>query len=51
MEIVEFTDYVLPNTNLAEGDLDANYFQHVPYLEAMAAEKGYDLTYTAKVCI
>ena len=35
VEIVEFTDYVLPNTSLAEGDLDANFFQHIPYLEEM----------------
>jgi D-methionine transport system substrate-binding protein len=33
LEIVEFTDYVLPNTSLDAGDLDANYFQHVPYLD------------------
>lgn len=32
LEIIEFTDYVLPNTALDAGDLDANYFQHVPYL-------------------
>ena len=32
LQIVEFTDYVLPNTNVEEGQLDANYFQHVPYL-------------------
>jgi len=38
LEIVEFTDYVLPNTNLQEGELDANYFQHVPYLDSFNAE-------------
>lgn len=32
LEIVEFTDYVLPNLALADGSLDANYFQHEPYL-------------------
>jgi D-methionine transport system substrate-binding protein len=32
IEIVEFTDYVQPNVALHEGDLDANYFQHLPYL-------------------
>src|SRR5687767_1171756 len=32
LEIVEFTDYVQPNTQLDEGNLDANYFQHIPYL-------------------
>ena len=34
LEIVTFQDYVLPNKSLADGDLDANYFQHIPYLEA-----------------
>ncbi|WP_346928293.1 MetQ/NlpA family ABC transporter substrate-binding protein [Clostridium sp.] len=49
VEIVEFSDYVLPNTALAEGEIDANYFQHVPFLEATVKEKSYDLSYTAKV--
>ena len=40
LEVVEFTDYVLPNTNLEEGELDANYFQHIPYLESFNAENG-----------
>jgi len=40
LEIVEFTDYVLPNTNLNEGELDANYFQHVPYLTDFNVENG-----------
>lgn len=31
LDIQEFTDYVLPNTALAEGELDANFFQHLPY--------------------
>ena len=30
LEVVEFTDYVQPNTALVDGDLDANYFQHIP---------------------
>ena len=51
LEIVEFTDYVTPNTALAEGDLDANFFQHVPYLEKTKLEKKLDLTYTVKVHI
>ena len=42
IEIREFTDYVLPNTALAEGEIDANYFQHLPYLEAQIEENGYD---------
>jgi D-methionine transport system substrate-binding protein len=34
LEIVEFTDYVLPNDALANSELDANFFQHVPYLNS-----------------
>lgn len=33
LEIVEFTDYVLPNTAVEDGSLDANFFQHMPYLD------------------
>ncbi|WP_309135166.1 MetQ/NlpA family ABC transporter substrate-binding protein [Cellulomonas sp.] len=42
LQIEEFTDYVLPNTALAEGELDANYFQHLPYFEAQVEEQGFD---------
>jgi len=38
LQIVEFNDYVQPNLNLESGDLDANYFQHLPYLEDFNAE-------------
>lgn len=41
-EIVEFTDYVLPNSSLDSGELIANFFQHVPYLNAQIDEYGYD---------
>lgn len=44
LEIVEFTDYVLPNTNLDEGELFANFFQHLPYLETFNAEHGTKLS-------
>lgn len=40
LEIVEFTDYVLPNLSLDEGDLEANFFQHKPYLENFNKERG-----------
>ncbi len=43
LKIVEFTDYVTPNVALAEGQLDANFFQHLPYLESFATEKGLSL--------
>ena len=43
LQIVLFTDYVQPNLALDAGDLDANYFQHVPYLEQFSADHGLDL--------
>lgn len=43
VEIVEFTDYVTPNEALENGELDANFFQHIPYLESFNKEKGYHL--------
>lgn len=49
LEIVEFSDYVIPNTSLESGELDANFFQHVPYLEKFNTEQKTNLTYTAKV--
>ncbi|NLY55793.1 MAG: ABC transporter substrate-binding protein [Firmicutes bacterium] len=51
LRIIEFTDYVQPNLALASGDLDANYFQHIPYLEQFSADHRLNLTYTAKVHI
>ncbi len=51
LNIKEFTDYVTPNTALAEGSLDANFFQHVPYLENTKREKKLDLVWVAKVHI
>lgn len=43
LEIVEFTDYVQPNLALNTGDLDANYFQHQPYLDQFNADNDMDL--------
>ncbi|MBQ1385523.1 MAG: MetQ/NlpA family ABC transporter substrate-binding protein [Erysipelotrichales bacterium] len=40
LEIVEFNDYVLPNTAVESGELDANFFQHVPYMEDFNANNG-----------
>ncbi|MBW7573804.1 MetQ/NlpA family ABC transporter substrate-binding protein [Caproiciproducens faecalis] len=40
LEIREFSDYVLPNTALESKDLDANYFQHQPYLDEFNKENG-----------
>lgn len=41
LQIVEFSDYVQPNAALAAGDLDANSYQHLPYLEAQIKDRGY----------
>ncbi|MFJ9040677.1 MetQ/NlpA family ABC transporter substrate-binding protein [Streptomyces sp. NPDC102406] len=49
LEIKEFTDYVLPNTALQQGELDANLFQHKPYLDDFNASKGTTLTAVAQV--
>ncbi len=49
LKIVEFTDYVTPNIALQDGDLDANFFQHIPYLETFNKEKNLNLDYTVKV--
>ena len=49
--IKEFTDYVQPNMALAEKSLDANFFQHIPYLDNMNKEKDLKLTWVAKVHI
>lgn len=49
LEVVEFTDYVLPNTALEQGDLDANYFQHTPYLENFNEENGTHLVAVGKI--
>lgn len=49
LQIVEFTDYVQPNTALVDGSLDANYFQTVPYLEEFTASSGADLAWIAPV--
>lgn len=43
LDIEEFSDYPLINPALAEGDLDANYFQHVPYLDNAIKENDFDL--------
>jgi D-methionine transport system substrate-binding protein len=51
LEIKEFDDYVIPNTALSEGQLDANFFQHVPYLNKMNTEKKLNLDYIVKVHI
>ncbi|QFI54880.1 MetQ/NlpA family ABC transporter substrate-binding protein [Aeromonas simiae] len=44
VKLVEFTDYVSPNLALADGSLDVNCFQHKPYLDRFATERGLSLT-------
>lgn len=48
VELVVFADYVLPNAALDSGDLDANAFQHQPYLNNQIKTKGYAITAIAK---
>ncbi|MDK1386157.1 MetQ/NlpA family ABC transporter substrate-binding protein [Sinorhizobium sp. 8-89] len=43
IEILEFSDYVVPNQALADGELNANSFQHQPYLDNQIADRGYDI--------
>jgi D-methionine transport system substrate-binding protein len=43
LEVVEFTDYIQPNTALADKELDANFFQHQPYLDTFNKERGLNL--------
>ena len=40
LEIKEYTDYVQPNNVVEDGEIDANYFQHVPYLDDFNAQNG-----------
>ena len=40
LDIREFTDYVQPNNVVESGEIDANYFQHVPYMEDFNKENG-----------
>ena len=49
LQVVEYNDYVLPNTALEDGDLDANFFQHQPYLDDFNAENGTHLVSVAAV--
>ena len=43
LQVVEFNDYVQPNLALNDGSLDANYFQHQPYLDEFNKDRGLDL--------
>ena len=49
LEVVEFDDYVQPNVATTDGDVDANYFQHVPYLDEYNTQNGTDLVSVAGI--
>lgn len=49
LEIKEYVDYIQPNLALESGDLDANYFQHLPYLESFNEENGTNLVSAAAI--
>lgn len=49
LEVIEYTDYVLPNTDLQAGEIDANFFQHLPYLNDFNEENGTDLVSVAAI--
>lgn len=48
IDIIEFTDYVVPNQALNDGDLNANSFQHQPYLDQQIKDRGFELSTIAK---
>lgn len=49
LKIVEFTDYVQPNNVVESGEIDANYFQHVPYLDDFNSENGTHIVSVAAI--
>lgn len=49
LDIRIFDDYILPNTSLDEGDLDANYFQHKPYLDSFNVQNGTKIVSAAAI--
>lgn len=51
LRVFEFTDYVLPNAALNDGDLDANSYQHQPYLDQQIKDRGYRLAAVAKTIV
>ena len=49
LKIVEFTDYILPNIALSDGEIDANFFQHAPYMNSFAESNNTKLQAAANV--
>ena len=51
IRVLEFSDYVVPNQALAQGELNANSFQHQPYLDNQVRDRGFDLVSVAKTVV
>ncbi|MEG0851973.1 MAG: methionine ABC transporter substrate-binding lipoprotein MetQ [Flavobacterium sp.] len=51
VELVTFNDYVIPNEALSQGDIDANAFQHKPYLDEQSKQRGYKLAIIGKTFV
>lgn len=51
LQVVEFTDYVKPNLSLSDKEIDANFFQHLPYLEKFCKDRNLSLVSLGKVHI
>ena len=49
LEVIEFEDYILPNVATTDGEVDANYFQHQPYLDDYNAKNGTDIVNAAAI--
>lgn len=49
LEVIEYNDYVIPNTAVDQGELDANFFQHKPYLDDFNANNGTDIVSVAAI--
>ena len=44
LKVIEFSDYIQPNLSLNDKELDANFFQHKPYLDSFSKDRGLKLT-------
>ncbi len=51
LRVVEFTDYIQPNAALAAGDLDANSYQHQPFLDQQIKDRGYKIVSIAQTVV
>ncbi|MCK8784708.1 MetQ/NlpA family ABC transporter substrate-binding protein [Roseomonas sp. NAR14] len=51
IRITEFSDFIQPNAALASGDIDANTYQHLPFLEAQRQQRGYDFVPVGKTVL